>query len=411
MKKTTIIIGAGASGLMSAINIKTDNNEVIILERNSEAGKKILATGNGRCNYWNSNQDLSNYNSKNKELLKDIITEKNCHSVLEEFNKLGIIPKIKSGYYYPSSNQATSIRNALLNEIENKKITIKTNSYVEDIDKNEEGFLVKTSNETLQCDYLIIATGGKAAPKTGSDGIGYSFASKFNHTIINPLPALVQLRAHEKYLKTWAGVRTDVKVYLKESGQINKKTEGEIQLTDYGVSGICIYNLSSEVAYGLSKNKKEELVINFLPFVEINPKQFLEEREKYIVKSTISSSLEKILNYKLVKVILEKSNIKEDKYYKDLTEEEKNNLIKNLTNFTIEIRETNSFKDAQTTAGGIPLTEINIKTMESHLVKNLYFTGEILDVNGICGGYNLGFAWISGILAGRSISNKNDKNT
>lgn len=404
MKKKTIIIGAGASGLMTAIKAKTIDNEVIILERNNDPAKKILATGNGRCNYWNDDQDLSNYNSTNKELLKEIITDNNCNEVLKTFTKLGIVPKIKSGYYYPSSNQASSIRNALLNEIKNKKIEIKNNTYVENITKDKDKFIIKTNNETFICDNLVVSAGGRAASKTGSDGTGYFIAKSFNHTIIKPLPALVQLRSEGKFLKSWAGVRTDVFVYLKENGKIKKRTEGEIQLTDYGVSGICVYNLSSEVSRGLNENKKEELIINFLPFVETNPNTWLEEREKYIVKSTIFSSLEKILNYKLVRVILEKSNIKETSYYKDLTDKQKSALIKNLTNFTIEITSTNSFNEAQTTTGGIPLTEIDPKTMESLLVKNLYFTGEILDVDGICGGYNLGFAWISGILAGRSIN-------
>lgn len=403
MKKVIIIIGGGASGLISALNAKTPNNEVIILERNSEVGKKLLMTGSGRCNYWNSNQDLSNYNSNSQELIKEIITLENCNEVLKQFTKLGIIPKIKSGYYYPSSNQALSIRNALLNEVNNKGINIITNTYVEDISKKDNMFIIKTDKKLYKANSIIIATGAKSFPKTGSDGSGYILAKKFNHTIINPLPALVQLKtSSKKDNKTWAGVRTDVKVYLKENNEIKKQEEGEIQLTDYGISGICIYNLSSDISRGLSKNIKEEVIINFLPFIDNDPLTWLEEREKYIVKDTISNHLESILNYKLVKVILNRSNIDKNKYYKDLTNEEKSILIKNLTNFTVEIIGTNSFDNAQTTTGGIPITEINCKTMESKLVKDLYFTGEILDVDGKCGGYNLSFAWITGILAGKN---------
>ena len=174
---------------------------------------------------------------------------------------------------------------------------------------------------------------------------------------------------------------------------------------------LCIFNLSSRIARGLSQNKKEELIINFLPFIESSAKEWLEEREKYITKTTISNQLESILNYKLVQVILNKSKINKTAYYEDLTETEKTTLLKNLTNFTIPIIGTNSFDNAQVTSGGIPLTEINVETMESKLIKNLYFAGEILDVDGKCGGYNLGFAWLTGLIIGKSIGDNNVKNS
>lgn len=406
-----VIIGAGASGLMTAIKSKTKSNEVILLERNSEVGKKILATGNGRCNYWNEDQSLTNYHSTNKELLPEIITEENCNEVKTTFAKLGIVPKIKSGYYYPSSNQATSIRNALLTECREKGIIINTDTLVTNVIKKDNMFLVETSSGTINADIIVLATGAKASPKTGSDGTGYLLAKKFNHTIIPPLPALVQLKTTGKFLNIWAGVRTDVKVFLREDDNIIGVEEGEIQLTDYGVSGICIFNLSSQVSKGLSKNKKEELIINFLPFIETSVKEWFDAREKYITKTTIFNQLETILNYKLVKVILKESNINPSSYYEDLTENEKTNLLKNLTNFTLRVTETNSFDNAQVTSGGIPLTEVNIETLASKFEKNLYFTGEILDVDGKCGGYNLGFAWLTGLIVGRSIGGINDKNS
>lgn len=406
-----VIIGSGASGLMTAICSKTKSNEVILLERNSEVGKKILATGNGRCNYWNADQSLTNYHSTNKELLSKIITENACQEVQTIFTKLGIVPKIKSGYYYPSSNQATSIRNALLTECLEKNIIIKTNCYVTNVKKEDDIFIIETSTQNFKADILVIATGAKASPKTGSDGNGYLLAEKFNHTIIKPLPALVQLKTTGDFLKTWSGVRTDVKVFAREDNNIIGVEEGEIQLTDYGVSGICIFNLSSSIAKGLSQNKKEELIINFLPFVEGSAKDWLEEREAYITKTTISKQLETILNYKLVQVILKQSKIDANAYYENLTSLEKTTLLKNLTNFTIQVTGTNSFDSAQVTSGGIPLTEVNVETMESKLTKNLYFSGEILDVDGKCGGYNLGFAWLTGLIIGKSIGDKNAKNS
>ena len=200
-------------------------------------------------------------------------------------------------------------------------------------------------------------------------------------------------------------------MFSREDNNIIGVEEGEIQLTDYGVSGICIFNLSSHIARGLSQNKKEELIINFLPFIEGSAKEWLEERETYITKATISKQLETILNYKLVQAILKLSKINPNAYYENLTSLEKTTLVKNLTNFTITVTGTNSFDNAQVTSGGIPLTEVNIETMESKLTKNLYFSGEILDVDGKCGGYNLGFAWLTGLIIGRSIGDKNVKNS
>ena len=401
-----VIIGGGASGLVAAINAKTNSNDVIILERNNSCGKKILVTGNGKCNYWNEDQNINHYHSNNQELLEKIINN-NSNQVLDFFSSLGIIPKIKNGYYYPFSNQATSIKNALILEAKKKNITIKTDFLVENIKKEENQFIISSKEEVIISDKLVIATGSKAAPKTGSDGMGYSLAKKLGHTVIKPLPALVQLKTEGNFLKEWQGIRTDVKLSLYEDNNLIKEEQGEIQLTNYGVSGICIFNLSRYVSIGLSKNKKEFIKINFLPFLNISDKKlWLKERNNQVKNRTIEELLEGILNYKLVQVILKKSNINTNKTYVELSDKEKDILIKNLEEFKLNITGTNSFEQAQVCSGGIPLDEINIETMESKLIKNLYFIGEILDVDGDCGGYNLGFAWISGMLAGKDIKGR-----
>lgn len=403
--KHIVIVGGGAAGLISAIHAKTPNNKVTIIERNSSCGKKILATGNGKCNYWNSNQELSHYHSTNEELLSEIITPEIKEEAISFFNNLGIIPKIKNGYYYPFSNQATTIKNALLREVERKDIEIKYEFLVEKITKQENYFIIESNNELIKADKVILATGSKASPKTGSDGIGYKLLKRFGHNIIEPLPALVQLKTTGNYLKNWAGIRTDVTVSLYENNNFIKSEAGELQLTDYGISGICIFNLSRYISIGLSKNNKEEIVINFLPFIETDPIIYLDNIFKN--KNTIKDQLEGILNNKLVGVILKKSNISETKSYVDLSLSEKEQLVKNLISFKVEVIGTNSFEQAQVCSGGVPLTEINPNTMESHLVKDLYIVGELLDVDGDCGGYNLGFAWMSGIKAGKG-SSQND---
>jgi len=396
--KKVVIIGGGASGSVAAIYAARGNNEVTILERNNSVGKKILITGNGRCNYFNENQNLNYYHSSEKHLLNKIITLHNLSEILGLFDEIGIVPKIKNGYYYPNSNQAVSIKEALLLECELLNVKIKNNYLVENIIKQSDKFII---NNEITADKVIIATGSKAAPKTGSDGIGYELAKKLNHNIIKPLPALVQLKSSD-IIKETNGIRCDAKVTLKENDKEIKTEIGEIQLTDYGVSGICIFNLSSYVSKGLDKNKTEEIIINFLPNIKDFVK-FMEERNKKVKGRNISRLFDGLLNYKLADALIKNANINKEKFWNDLTKEEKEKLNKNITEFKITITGTNSFDKAQVCSGGIPLSEINPETMESLKTKGLYFAGEILDVDGDCGGYNLSFAWVSGMLAGKDI--------
>ncbi len=396
------IIGAGASGLLAAIFAKDENNEVIIFERNSICGKKILATGNGRCNYWNSVQELYHYESSNNELISKLINNDTAQQVLDFFNYLGIVPKIKNGYYYPFSNQANTIKNALLTELKRKNITIETDFLVKDIIYSNNKFTVISDNNKVIVDKLVLATGSYASPKSGSDGMGYTFLEKLGHSIIKPLPALVQLKTSGNFLKIWAGVRTDAKVSLYEDGEFIREEEGELQLTDYGISGICVFNLSNRVSRGLDNNKKEEIYINFLPFLEVDANNWFIEQTKLTSKN-IKDLLLSILNEKVVEVIIKKCKLDVNKSFIKLNKEEQDKLITYCTKFKVNIIGTKSFNEAQVCSGGVKLTEVNLNTMESKIIKNLYITGELLDITGDCGGYNLGIAWRSGIIAGNAI--------
>ena len=397
-----VIIGGGASGLVAAIYAKGEKNDVTILERNPECGKKLLATGNGKCNYWNEDQSLIHYHSENSELIDKVINFKNQKEIINFFNKLGIIPKIKHGYYYPFSNQAETVREALINEVKKQGVEIKTNFLVEGIKKEKNKFIINGRNEKIKADKVIISTGSLASPKTGSTGMGYHFLSKFGHNIIEPLPVLVQLIAQFPYLREWKGIRTDVILKLEENEKIIAEEAGELQLTDYGISGICTFNLSSYVSRGLKNNKEEIVHINFLPFLkeDSNILKWFDDRNKLLKNPTLNELLNPILNYKLVKIILKISRVKGSLSWDDLFEEEQLTLVENLINFKLEIINTQSFDNAQSCSGGIPLTEVNLDTMESLKVKRLYISGELLDINGDCGGYNLSLAWISGMLAG-----------
>lgn len=392
------IIGGGISGVIASI-YASENNEVTILERNNTLLKKLLLTGNGRCNYFNSNQNISNYNSSDLDLLKEIITEENIEKALNFYNNIGIIPKIKDGYYYPYSNKAESMKESLIKEVELNNIKVITNYLVENIEIRNNKFII---NNELYFDKVIISTGSYAAPKTGSDGIGYKLLNKLNLDIIKPLPALVQLKGNETYFKEWNGIRSYAKVSLYENNKFIKEEVGELQLTNYGLSGICIFNLSGRLKIGLDKGNKESIRINFLPFVT-DIEEFLINRNKLLKNRNIIELLESIINYKLIKIILKEANIKEDKSFDELNNLEKEKLFNNLINFNVDITDTNDFDSSQVCSGGLDLNEINTKTMETKKIKNLYVIGELLDIDGLCGGYNITASTISAILAGENI--------
>ncbi len=406
-----VIIGGGISGFTSAINAKTNNNEVIILEGQDKPLKKLLITGNGKCNYFNEEFIPSKYHSFNEELLKNIISLENKNKILTFFKSIGIIPRIKENYYYPYSNQAISVKNSFLKEIENKNIKLKLNSYVKDIKKENDKFLVYYNNDVLVCDELIISTGGKSYPKTGSDGSGYNLSKKLGHTINKTLPALVGLKCKEPFLKKLNGVRSNATVSLFINDKLIKSEIGEVQFTNYGLSGICIFNLSSIASRSISENKKVKISINFLDKLKIKNKksfqEFILSSEYNFKKEKVSYFLDNLLNYKLTNVILEKTKIERNKLVSKLSDNEINMLFENLFSFTMNIIDTNNFESAQITSGGVSLYEINPLTFESKIVANLYLTGEVLDIDGDCGGYNIAFAVLSGILAGESVK-KND---
>lgn len=398
-----VIIGGGVSGIVSAIKSFNGRNRITILERNDKCLKKLLLTGNGRCNYFNDDTSISNYHSMREDLLDKVINNDNMSRVLDFYNELGIIPKIKNGYYYPFSNQASTVRDALMFEAMKLGISIKYNYLVEKIERSNNKFII---NDSIVCDKVIIATGSCSYPKTGSDGMGYDFLRKFGHNIIKPLPALVQLNSDFKYCRELSGIRSDVILSLYEDDEFISSSVGEVQLTDYGISGICTFNLSHFVTRGLDVGKKEVIKVNFLPFIKDNYMEWFNTYSNKHNDKNIYMLLCNILNYKLVKVILKVCSIDNETYYNELDYNSRSLLIDNLTNFKFNIVSTKDFNFSQVCNGGVSLDEVNLSTFESLIVDGLYITGEVLDINGNCGGYNLICAVISGILVGDDLSDK-----
>ena len=398
-----VIIGGGVSGIVSAIKSFNGRNRITILERNDKCLKKLLLTGNGRCNYFNDDTSISNYHSMREDLLDKVINSDNMSRILDFYNELGIIPKINNGYYYPFSNQASTVRDALLFEVMKLGISIKYNYLVEKIEHSNNKFII---NDSIVCDKVIIATGSCSYPKTGSDGMGYDFLRKFGHNIIKPLPALVQLNSDFKYCRELSGIRSDVILSLYEDDEFISSSVGEVQLTDYGISGICTFNLSHFVTRGLDVGRKEVIKVNFLPFIKDNYMEWFNTYSNKHNDKNIYMLLCNILNYKLVKVILKVCSIDNETYYNELDYNSRSLLIDNLTNFKFNIVSTKDFNFSQVCNGGVSLDEVNLSTFESLIVDGLYITGEVLDINGNCGGYNLICAVISGILVGDDLSDK-----
>lgn len=394
--KKVIIIGGGASGLTAAIKA-SKNYEVTIIEKNEKLGKKILITGNGKCNYWNENQDINNYHSSYSDYTK-IINQMNLVKAHTFLDSIGIIPFIKNGYYYPNSNQAISVVNALVDEAINNEVKIITDE-VTNVKKENNKFIV---NNKYESDILIVATGGKAAPKTGSNGFGYEIAKSFGHNIIKPLPALVGLEVEEN-LRELSGIRVIGEVNLLINNELVQKDLGEIQINDYGFSGIPILQVSSKAIKALDENKNVTISINLLPNIADNIlglRSFLKVQDRNLNNKSISQILDQLFNYKLSNYLLKISKINNNAKIDKLSNDDLDLLCHNILNFSFKVIKDHGFENAQTTSGGIDLKEIDLDTLESNKVKGLYFCGEILDVDGACGGYNLSFAWITGLIAG-----------
>ena len=397
-----IVVGAGASGLTCAITLARRGLDVTVLEKMDSSAKKILVTGNGRCNYWNEDFSNNNFYSSNSDFINKVNTLENRNEVINFFNSVGFVPFIKNGYYYPVSMQASSIRNLLLFECNKLGIKIDNNVNVIDIKKENDKFLVVALDKTYETDYVVLATGSYAYYKDKTNG--YDLCKKLGHNIKPVLPSLVQLVGKDNYYKEWAGVRANVKVSIYVNDSYIKEEEGEIMLTDYGVSGICIFNLSGIANRSLYNKDRVKLMIDFFPQVQ-DVFSFLEERGKLVSKRTIKEFFEGLINNKVIDIILDKCGINKNIDYSLLSLEQKKFLCETIKGFDVEIIESKSFDNAQVCTGGVDTAEVNSSTMESLVCKNLFIIGELLDVDGICGGYNLGFAWLSGTIAGRSVGN------
>ena len=396
------VIGGGAAGMMAAITAAREGVKVTILEHKDRIGKKILSTGNGRCNFTNTYQTPACYRSDNRDFAWNIIQKFNVEKTISFFKELGIYPKDRNGYLYPYSDQAAAILEVLQIEIAKLDICVMTEINVLDIQPVKRGIRVTTDKKTITVDSVIFACGSKAAPVTGSDGSGYQLAKLLGHRIVPVLPALVQLRCAEKFYKSISGVRVQGTVEIYADDISLASDTGEIQLTNYGISGIPVFQVSRYAAKAIYQKQLVTAVLNFMP--DMNKDEFLsflQERITLCPHKTLDEFFTGIFPKKLCELWIRLSRLPKEMRVSDLSGEQLEKLVLLIQHLRTHITETNAFEQAQICCGGVDTTEINPDTLESNYVPGIYFAGELLDVDGICGGYNLQWAWSSGFVAGR----------
>ena len=403
--RTVAVIGGGASGMMAAVTAASEGARVILLEHKDRIGKKILSTGNGRCNFTNIHQEPICYHSEDPLFPWEVVERFNAQAVISFFFQLGVYSKNRNGYIYPNSDQASAVLDAFRMELDRLRVEIRTGVECREIRPGKKGFTILTDQEPVRADRVILCAGSKAAPTTGSDGSGYDLAKKLGHRILPVLPALTALKCEEKFFKSIAGVRANGSVSIWSGGECIAKDTGEIQLTDYGISGIPVFQVSRYASKLLYEKKETDAVLDFMPdFTKTQTDAFLRARAKTRPDKSAEMFLIGLFHKKLCDLWIRLSEIPRQRKAEELNSDEIARLTDLIKEFRVRVRETNPYDKAQVCCGGVDTREVDPETLESVYVPGVYFAGEILDVDGMCGGYNLQWAWASGYVAGRAAS-------
>ncbi|MBN2825739.1 MAG: NAD(P)/FAD-dependent oxidoreductase [Campylobacterales bacterium] len=383
------IIGGGASGLMSAILLAQQGKEVLILEKNAQLAKKISISGNGKCNITNTSISSKHFHSQNPSFVEACI--ESFETIKNLLERIGIyLVEGKGGKVFPMSLNANSVVTILEYECKRLGVEIQTHQEVIKATK-EQTFTIQTTTDTFYAQNLIIASGSPAYPQLGSSDIGLHIAQSFNHPIHPILPSLVQLTSPQKDIYFLAGYKQEAVLTLYCNALVTTQAQGDILFTQYGVSGLAILDISRFVSIALANYEYCEIKVDLMPKWSKKALQNLFQNALTVEKE-IKIWLEGFIHKKLAAVIVQRSCIPAQTTA-ELSTKNINALIYHLKNFTIEIDATRGFKGAEVAIGGVDTTQINPQTMQSKRVKNLYFVGEVLDVDGDRGGYNFHFAW------------------
>lgn len=409
--KNIVIIGGGASGLLASIIIKKELQEqveVTIFERLDRIGKKILATGNGRCNF--SNELLSSRKYNNPDFVHFLFTRFGYTETVTLFEDLGLVSKVLAeGRTYPVSESASSLLDVIRQEIERLDIKVKLSTEVKKIRSENDQYYLETNNGTYMADYVILATGGKAAPALGSNGSGYNLLKDYKINILKPLPGLVGLKVENNGIKSLDGLRVKgvLSILDKKTKMVYWKEAGEIQFKSDGISGIVTMHCATYL------NRRNDGYNKYLLRIDLLPEMNEESLMKYLlhkqslcndetIEHLFTGLLHKILGQKIIK----DNRLELTTTIHDLTNKEFEKIIKSIKYFEVNIKDTYDFDKAQVTIGGVDVKEVKKETLELFKLPRVYVTGELLDIDGECGGYNLQWAWTSGYIAGIDIVKK-----
>lgn len=396
------VVGGGAAGLMASIIARKSGAEVTIYEKMNRVGKKILATGNGRCNYTNMNLSLNCYHGKNIRDAQKVLEIFDLEKTLNFFEDLGIYPYIdESGKVYPNSLQASSILDVLRYEVERLNIEELTDFEVRELRYDKGKFSIIGNSDIFYADRVILCTGGKASPQLGSNGEGYKIAQSLGHKLVEPFPALVQLKLNGKFFKKIAGIRFDAEVKAATDKKTIRVEDGEILFTEYGISGPPILQISRMAVEEMNKGESVYIEVDMFPNINKNNLyEILRDRFLKISYKNLEDGLIGFINKKLIPVVLNEAGFDKEFICKNLNKKQIYKIVNVLKEWRFEVVGHNTWQQAQVTAGGIDLSEVCPETLESRKVKGLYLAGELLDVDGDCGGFNLQWAWSSGYTAG-----------
>lgn len=408
--KRILIVGGGAAGLAAALAAAehAPQAEIVILERMDRVGKKILATGNGRCNLTNKNAAPGSYDTSDPAALKEMMTGMSSESVVRFFRQLGLYcTEEDAGRIYPYCHQASMVLDVLLQNLEKRGVRLETGCSVKDIQRKNGQWQVKTVEKSFLADCVILTAGGKAAEKLGSDGSGLKLAEKLGYSCTPLYPALVALTCDMRQMGGLKGIRAQAGVTLYCGKNRLGEQNGEVQFTDYGLSGIPVMQLSGAVG-------RLKAGMHCTAFVDLFPEwtqeallQELCQRKKRLGDDCVEVLLLGLIHKRLAYAVLKSAGIQPlSAKIGLLSDRQLQQLSETLKAWSFTVTGTQGFENAQVTGGGVLLREINAKTMESLKQKNIFLAGEILDVAGQCGGYNLHWAWCSGIRAGRCAAKK-----
>lgn len=396
-----IVVGGGAAGMTAAIVAARRGRDVTILEANREPGKKILATGNGRCNFTNRNLSVENYHGENEKFSLSVIHRFDNNAAVEFFEGLGVLStSLESGRVYPATFDAKTVNRALRVELDHLGVPIVTDSRVVNIIASNLFEIMTVSGKVYRSDVVVLATGGKCLPSSGSDGSGYALAEQLGHSIVPVAPGIVPLALKESWPAAVSGVKCDARLSVIVDGKPVAVFRGDTLFADYGITGTAVIQISGAALAALRRGRCVQLAIDFLPDVEKNGEVFVEERCRFLGNRRAPEFLTGLVPEKLIPAILIAAEIDVRSRAAEWNKAQRKALAVVLKSWTREVTGPKPGAEGQVSVGGVRTGEVNPRTMESKIKKGLYLVGELLDVDGDCGGYNLQWAWSSGYVCG-----------